>query len=154
LPEPGPEIERKRYQGELNDAQRRRLASTCKYIDRLLLDIEHALHPAASQTLFPRYVVDMDAAHIRALEDQIRRFRLQLLRALAWQHMKPEAPESPVTGLLITNLAFVENAIEELKPHYMRGYGAISGDAEDDLNGIIDELRSMAQGMEEYLRRD
>jgi len=33
MPEPGPQIVRTRERGALNDAQRRRLSVTCKYID-------------------------------------------------------------------------------------------------------------------------
>ena len=42
-----------REPGTLNDAQQRRLIITCKYIDGLLSDIEHALHASESESPFP-----------------------------------------------------------------------------------------------------
>jgi hypothetical protein len=48
MPDAASEIARTRFVGELNDVQRRRLGATCKYIDGLLCDIEHALWPARS----------------------------------------------------------------------------------------------------------
>ncbi|MGD0787367.1 MAG: hypothetical protein ABR898_05235 [Terracidiphilus sp.] len=152
MPETGPQAARTRQPGELNDAQLRRLLITCKYIDSLLCDIEHALHSAASESPFPRYVVDLTPAQTRVIEDHIRGLRSQLLRTLAWQHMKPEAPEIPVSRSVMTDLAFVDIAIEELKPRYLRGCGAVPEDAVDELNGVIRELRSLVQSMDSYVR--
>ena len=152
MPETGPQAARTRQPGELNDAQLRRLLITCKYIDSLLCDIEHALHSAASESPFPRYVVDLTPAQTRVIEDHIRGLRPQLLRTLAWQHMKPEAPEIPVSRSVMTDLAFVDIAIEELKPRYLRGCGAVPEDAVDELNGVIRELRSLVQSMDSYVR--
>ena len=131
---PEPEIPRARERGELNDAQQRRLSVTCKYIDKMLSEIEQALHSAASQSPFPRYVADLAPAQARAIEDHIRRLRAQLLRALAWQHMRPNPPDIPATQVVRTNLAFIDIAIEELKPRYMGGYGTVPQDVVAELN--------------------
>ncbi len=154
MPEPGPEIARTRYPGELNEPQRRRLSITCQYIDKLLSDIEQVLHSTASKSPFPRHLVDITPAQARVIEDHIRRLRSQLLRALEWQHMKPEPPEIPVTRSIKVDLTFIDIAIEELKPSYMRGCGAVPEDAVDELNGVVHELRSLAGGMERYLRQE
>jgi GTP-binding protein EngB required for normal cell division len=143
-----------RESGTLNDAQRRRLNVTCKYIDKLLCDIEQALHSAGSSSPFARYLVDIAPAQTRVIEDHIGRLRSQLLRALDWQHMKPDAPEIPVSRSVITDLAFVDIAIEELRPSYMRGCGEVPEDAVSELNGVVHELRSLVQSMERYLRQD
>jgi GTPase Era involved in 16S rRNA processing len=151
---PEPELPRVRERGELNDAQKRRLNVTCKYIDKLLSDIEQALHSATSQSPFPRYVVDITSAQGRVIEDHIGRLRSQLLRVLDWQHMKPDPPEIPVTRSALTDLAFIDIAIEELRPSYMRGCGAVPEDAASELNGVVHELRSMVESMERYLRQE
>jgi hypothetical protein len=143
-----------RHPGQLNDPQQRRLVITCKYIDNLLSDIEHALHSATSPSPFPRYIVDVTPEQARVLEDHIQRLRAQLLRTLDWQHLKPEPPEIPVTRSIITDLAFVEIAIEELKPRHLRGCGAVPEDAVDELNKVIHELLSQVKGIKSYLRRE
>ena len=97
MPEAASDTTRTRLPGELNDVQRRRLGATCKYIDGLLCDIEHALHSPESESPFPHYVVDVSPAQVRMIEDHIRRLRTQLMRTLDWQHMKPEPPEIPVS---------------------------------------------------------
>jgi hypothetical protein len=143
-----------RHPGQLNEPQQRRLVITCKYIDNLLSDIEHALHSARSPSPFPRYVIDVTPEQARVIEDHIGRLRAQLLRTLDWQHLKPELPEIPVTRSITTDLAFVEIAIEELKPRHLRGCGAVPEDAVDELNKVIHDLLSQVKGMESYLRRE
>jgi GTP-binding protein EngB required for normal cell division len=144
----------KRFSGELNDPQQKRLRITCHYIDKLLSDIEHILHQATSQSPFPRYVVDVAPAQIRVVEDYVRRLRRQLLRALDWQHMKPNPPDIPATRAVLTHLAFIDIAVEELRPSYMRGSGVVPEDAVSELNGVVHELRSLVEGMERYLRQE
>ena len=143
-----------RHPGQLNEPQQRRLVITCKYIDNLLSDIEHALHSATSPSPFPRYIIDVTPEQARVIEDHISRLRSQLLRTLDWQHLKPEPPEIPVTRSITTDLAFVEIAIEELKPRHLRGCGAVPEDAVDELNKVIHELLSQVKGIESYLRRE
>ena len=154
MPDPGPETMETRDQGELNGAQQRRLYVTCSYIDRMLVDIEQVLHETASPSPFPRHVVDITPAQARVLEDHIRRLREQLLRTLAWQQMKPEQPEIPATRSVLTHLEFVDIAVEELKPSYMRGSGAVPAGAVDELTGIVYELRSIVQSMQRYVRQE
>jgi hypothetical protein len=151
---PEPEIVKTRYPGRLNDPQQRRLSITCRYIDQLLCDIEPALHSAASQSPFPRYVVDITPAQTRVIEEHIGLLRSQLLRTLAWQHLEPEPPEIPVTRSVLTDLSFVDIAIEELKPRYLRGCGAVPADAIDELNGMVHELHSLVAEMERYVRQE
>jgi hypothetical protein len=143
-----------RQHGELNEVQRRRPAVTCKYIDGLLCDIEHALHSQEFEPAFPHFAVDVTPAQARMIEDHIGRLRAQLLKALDWQHMKPEPPEIPVSRAVITNLGFVDIAVEELRPRYMRGSGAIPEDAIDGLNQVVDELRNLVHGIEHSIRHE
>ena len=140
--------------GRLNDAQRRRLSITCSYIDKLLCEVEQILHQAASKSPFPQHVIDVTPVQTRVLEDHIRHIREELLRALAWQDITPAPPEIPATRATLTHLAFVDIAIEELKPSYMRGSGVIPDDVAEELNGVVHELRSVCQSMESYLRQE
>ncbi len=144
----------RRFSGELNGPQQNRLRISCQYIDKLLSDVEHILHHAAAQSPFPRYVVDLAPAQVRVIEDYIRRLRRQLLRTLEWQHMKPNSPDIPATRAVLTNLAFIDIAIEELRPGYMRGSGEVPEDAVGELNGVVHELRSLVEGMGRYLRQE
>ena len=152
MPKTGLEIVKTRHPGELNETQQRRLIITCQYIDKMLSEIEQVLHSATSLSPFPRYVVDITPAQARVIEDHIRRLRAQLLRTLDWQQMKPEPPEVEVTRLIATDLAFIDIAIEELKPKHLRGCGAVPADAVDELNTTINDLSSIVKDMESFVR--
>jgi hypothetical protein len=154
MPEPISEAANPRIPGELNAVQKRRLGATCKYIDGLLTDIEHALHAAESESPFPHYVVDVTPAQVRLIEEHIRHLRAQLLWALDWQHMKPEPPDIPVSRSVLTDLSFVDVAVEELRPRHMRGCGPVPEDAVDGLNGIVNELRSMLHNITHSIREE
>jgi hypothetical protein len=141
-----------RAPGELNPVQRRRLGATCKHIDGLLGDIEHALHSSESESPFPHYVVDIAPAQACVIEEHIRCLRAQLLRSLACQHMKPEPPDIRVSRAVLTDLGFVDIAIEELRPHHLRGCGAVAEDAIEGLNEIVDELRNLLHSIRHSIR--
>jgi GTP-binding protein EngB required for normal cell division len=143
-----------RRPGQLNDSQQTRLRITCQYIDKLLSEVEDILQAASSRSPFPRYVVDLNPAQIRLIEDHVRRLRLQLVHTLEWQQMKPLPPEILATHAVLTNLTFVDIAVEELKPHYMRGFGPVPDDAVRELNGVVHELRALITGMERYLKQE
>ncbi len=153
MPERDWKVAKTRHAGELNENQQRRLRISCQYIDKLLSDIEDVLHEATSQSPFPRHVMDVGPAQIRVLEDYIRRIRSQLVHAIGWQNMRPEPPDIPATRSLLSSLAFIDIAIEELKPKYMRGSGAVPEDAVDALNGVVYELHSAVDGMQGYLKQ-
>jgi len=143
-----------RLPGELSDIQKRRLIVTCGYIDRLLGDVEEILDEHSSASLFPHHVRDLTASQTVVLEEHIRHIREQLVQTLAWQHMKPEPPEIPASRAILTHLAFIDIAIEELKPGYMRGSGQVPEDALEGLDGTIRDLRAVVSGMERYIRHE
>ena len=129
----------------LNPSQRQRLLVTCKHIDNLLGDVEATLNAAASKSVFPGYVNDISPLQRKTIEDYIARLRGQLLQVLAGQSMAPVEPRISAAHSIHVNLTFVEIAIAELAPHYMRGYGPVSEEGAADLNGIVGELQSAAR---------
>lgn len=154
MSDPESETGTTRRPGELNEPQQRRLMVTCKYIDGLLSEIEYALHSAASESPFPRYAVDVTPSQAQEIESHIRRLRAELLRVLAWQNLVPEPPDIPVTRSVLTDLSFVDNAIEELKPRYLRGCGPVPPDAVDELSQAIHGLQTLVRDMENYVRHE
>lgn len=135
----------------LNPSQRQRLLITCKHIDRLLADIEETLNAAASKSVFPSYVGDLAPAQQKIIEDSIARIRGQLLQVLAGQSLAPETPSILVSHSIDVGLTFVEIAIAELAPRYMRGYGPVSEQGAADLNGIVGELQSAVKELHRYV---
>ena len=135
----------------LNPSQRQRLLGTCKHIDRLLGDIEETLNAVASKSAFPDYVADITPQQRKTIEEYIAWLRGQLLRVLARQSLAPEEPRISAAHAIHVGLTFIEIAIAELAPHYMRGYGPVSDQGARDLHGVIAELQSTVKELNRYL---
>ncbi len=135
----------------LNPSQRHRLLGTCKHIDRLLGDIEQTLKAVASKSAFPDYVADITPQQRKTIEEYIARLRGQLLQVLARQSLAPEEPRISAAHAIHVGLTFIEIAIAELAPHYMRGYGPVSEQGASDLDVVIAELQSTVQKLHRYL---
>lgn len=137
----------------LNASQRQRLLITCKHIDKLLADIEATLDASSSASVFPSYVADISLIQREMIEDYIARLRTQLLQVLAGQSLAPEPPHISAAHAIHVNLTFIDIAIAELAPHYMRGYGPVSEQGAADLKRIVTELESGVKELTEYMAR-
>jgi GTP-binding protein EngB required for normal cell division len=137
----------------LNSNHERRLSVTCRYIDRLLADMESILNVSSSKLAFPQYIADLTSAQRRVVEDYISRIRAQLIRVLDGQNIERPPADIPVARSLHSTLTFVEIAVEELKPEHMRGYGEIPPHSAVELNGIAGELQGLVRQLDQYLMR-
>jgi len=135
----------------LNPSQRQHLLITCKHIDKLLGDIEETLNAAASKNVFPSYAGDITPLRRKTIEDYIARLRGQLLQVLAGQSLGPEKPRISASHSIHVGLTFVEIAVAELAPHYMRGYGPVSEQGAADLHGVVAELQSAVKELHRYV---
>lgn len=145
-PSPGGEVS-----SPMNSSQKTYLIVSCQHIDNLLGEIEEILQSATSKSPFPRYILDLNPAQIRVVEDYIRRLRTQLVRTLAWQHIDPPEPTIPATRAITTRMAFVDIALDELRPSSMRGSGSLVPEAALQLMGVVRELGALSEGLSSYL---
>ena len=137
-----------------NAAQKLHFRVSCEYMDKMLQEIESILHSAEGASPFSRYQLNLSPAQGRVLEDYIRRFRSQILRALAWQHIELPPPNIPATRAISTHLTFIDIAISELRPSQMRGSGSISETTAAELTGVLKELSSLYENMMIYVKRE
>ncbi|MFB3916347.1 MAG: dynamin family protein [Terriglobales bacterium] len=137
--------------GVLNAFQQRRLRVTLQEADRLLTDIEAILNASASKSPFPKYLADLAPGQRKTIEDHIDRIRARLVRLLEGQGISSEAPSIPASRAITTALEFVEIAVEELAPRYMRGYGEVPPSAAAELNGIVGELSALVRQLQRYV---
>ncbi|MBI3490764.1 MAG: dynamin family protein [Acidobacteria bacterium] len=128
--------------GGLNGNHQRRLIVTCQYIDGLLATIETVLATAGNGSPFGKYADDLLPAQKRVAEDSVRRIRAQMVRLLASHGLEPTPRQVDASHAIRTALAFSDDAVEELKPSYMRGYGDVSAEAAATLNAIAEELQA------------
>lgn len=135
----------------LNASQRHRLLITCKHIDTLLESIEVTLNASASKRVFTSYVDDISPAQRMAIEEYIVRIRERLLRVMAEQSLAPDEPQISAAHSIDVGLSFIEIAIAELAPRYMKGYGPVSERAATDLQRMVVELQSVVKELHRYM---
>ena len=141
-----------RDKSSLNPSQRQRLLITCKHIDQLLGDIEQTLNATASLSVFQNYVADISASQHSAIDDYIAHLRDKIRGVLAGLSLTAEGPHISAAHSIEVGLTFIEVAIEELAPRYMRGYGPVSEDGAADLHAIMTELQSVSKDMHRYVQ--
>lgn len=135
----------------MNEFQARRLAVTCKYIDKVIGETEEILNSAASKAAFPKYLQDITPAQRRTIEDYFARIRAQLARVLDGQGIPRPDAWCPTSRAVYTSLTVIDIAAEELRPPYMRGYGDLSPQLATELEGISGELRGLVARVNQYL---
>jgi hypothetical protein len=135
----------------LNGSQRHRLLITCKHIDTLLESIDETLNASASKRVFTSYIDDITPQQRRTIEEYILRIREQLLRVMAEQALAPDEPQISAAHSIDVGLSFIDIAIAELAPRYMRGYGPVSEEAATDLQRIVVELQSVVRELRSYM---
>ncbi len=135
----------------LSPNHERRMSVTFRHIDKMLGDMENALHISTSKMAFPQYAEDIDPERRAVIEEYIGRIRAHLVQALERQGIARPPADIPVSRSLHTILTFVEIAVEELKPQYMRGYGEIPAGAAAELNNVSGELRDLVRQLNRYL---
>jgi hypothetical protein len=135
----------------LNSNHERRLSVTCRYIDNLLAEMESALNVSTSTLAFPHYAPDLTPAQRRAIAEHIGQIRAQLVRILDGQGIQRPPADIPVSRSLQSHLTFIDIAVEELKPQYMRGYGTVPPAAAQELNGAAGTLQGLVKQLQHYL---
>lgn len=135
----------------LSLAHERRISVTCRYIDKLLDEMESALDVSASRRAFPQYAMDLNNAQRQKIEQYIGSIREHLVRLLDDQAIERPPADIPVSRSLHANLTFMHIAIEELKPQYMRGYGEIPAAPAAELNSATTALQRLIKELDGYL---
>jgi GTP-binding protein EngB required for normal cell division len=138
----------------LNEYQQRHLLVSCQYIDKLLGEVEQIANVPSGETLFPGHISTMTPMQRKVLQDYVSRIRSRLLAVLDSEHLRPPAPYGQDVFSIRMTLTFVDIAIEELRPKYMRGYGAVPEALIPRIEGTVDELRTIVQKLSEYVAED
>lgn len=137
---------------DLNEHHRRRLLVSCQYIDRLLSSIESAIADRTASA-FPKYIQDMSVQERNELRERAANLRAQLLEFLQrWGIATPE-PAISARHSVLTSLSYVDIAVEELKPRYLGGYGAVPSALVPELTGSVEDLQSAVKSTISTIKR-
>jgi GTP-binding protein EngB required for normal cell division len=129
----------------------RYLFSRFHYLDETLGEAVQALEPTDDGRLFKPLIPDATAAQRKILADYLAQLRFALRNFIEAQQLQ-EIPQ-PVSGLwsVRTAVIFAQNAVTELRPAYMRGYGALDADAVAASERLGAELTTLLKRIGDYL---
>jgi GTP-binding protein EngB required for normal cell division len=135
----------------LNEAQQRRLLSSAKYADRLLSDVEAILSASESKTIFPKYRSDLSPSQAKLIRNSLARFRDQLARVMDGLGIVHGGPAFDSLNSIRVTLGFVQVAVQEMAPQYLRGYGELPENVAPQLQGLCAELEGLLQRLDASL---
>jgi hypothetical protein len=135
----------------LNENHLRRAFATCRYTDKLLVAIEAVLGASASDALFNRYEQTLPPDCRVRIVDSIGRLRRSMVDLLARHHLNIPKPSGDPAFAIDSTLMFIDDAVEELRPEHMGGYGALDASAAASLEDVVRELRGPVREMKGLL---
>lgn len=129
----------------------RYLFSRFHYIDETLGEAVQALQPTDDGRLFKPLTLDATPAQRKILADYLAQLRFALRTFIEAQKLQ-DIPRS-VSGLwsVRTAVIFAQNAVTELRPSYMRGYGPMDKDAVATSERLVVELTTLLRRIADYL---
>jgi GTP-binding protein EngB required for normal cell division len=136
----------------LNPLHKQHLLTTFQYVDKLLSDIESVLTSSDSIAPFPTNIDDVQPVQRKLISDYIARIRAQILRAMDSQSMEIPGPRFSALHVIRTTLTFIDIAIEEMRPKYLRGYGEVPPAAAAQMEGLVEELESLIERFQTSIR--
>src|SRR5947209_14783752 len=134
-----------------SEHHQRHVRSTFQYIDKLISEAEHTMADAGSPTPFQRHSDDTTPIQRKVTHDYILRIREAMRRVIEELSIPPSEPHSGAVWAAAINLMYCSISLNELTPERMRGYGPLSPEAADRLDGIRAELDGLVAKLRTYL---
>jgi hypothetical protein len=129
----------------LNANHKRHLLTSAQYVDSLLSEIESILTSAQSKSPFPKYRLDITPTQTKLVQDYLARIRAQFVQVLKSQGLSPPEPAMGARHSIRVTLEFADIAFDECRADAMRGYGQVPASLVPELNGLVDEMRSVVR---------
>jgi GTP-binding protein EngB required for normal cell division len=110
----------------LSENHERGLRASVQYASKLIRDCEEILAASDRPSPLNRYTGGLTPPQRKIVEDYLQRLHQQLLRFLDTAGISPAPARISAVHALHNAMMFVENALEEMRGQYVRGYGAVS----------------------------
>jgi GTP-binding protein EngB required for normal cell division len=134
-----------------SESHQRHVRTTFQYIDKLLSEAEHTMADAGSPSPFRMHSDDTTPIQRKVTHDYILRIREAMRRVMEELSIPPSEPRSGAVWAAAINLMYCSISLSEVTPERMRGYGPLSPEAADRLDGIRAELDGLVTKLRSYL---
>jgi len=140
---------------DLKENHKRSLLIGFRYVDDLLSDIERIMATSMDpQSPFEQYVADIRPAQQKIIAAEIAHIRIVMCRILESKGINVKHPGISAVNAVRTAIHFADIAMEEKRPKYMRGYGALTEKATVELNEIVSDIQELFRQMNSLVMRE
>ena len=137
----------------LTENQRHHILNLLSHIEHEVQDGIRALSDQDPETLFPRYTGFPEPHRITALRRHLERLRAAMRRFMETQALsRSQYAAVDASWGFETRMALARNAVYDLRPGYLRGYGALDADGERDTRALAAELGLLLDDIARELR--
>src|SRR5438128_9316624 len=135
----------------LNDNHVRHVVTTFRYMDDLLSKAEHIMASAGAPSPFKEYADDTTPIQRKVTHDYILGIRETMRRVLEELGISLPTPLSGALWAARGAVTFADIALAEMESGRMRGYGRLSDEAAQKIDGIVAELCGAVDKLGRYL---
>lgn len=136
----------------MNEAQKRRIASTFEHVDELLQSAVSAMKGGTVGSPFNRFIQDSTQEQQNLLEGEIQHIRELMIIAMDRLGIPIPKPAVTATRSVLTDLLFAEVDIEDIQPKRLRSYGALGPEDAKLLSEINSGLAEALTRINERLK--
>ncbi|MCZ7567360.1 MAG: dynamin family protein [Ardenticatenaceae bacterium] len=133
----------------LSENHARRVLATVKYVDELLVQLQHLGRGEIS--VFEGITVDLTPAQAGYVLDTLTAIRQRLLETLERCGVTLPASRQTVTWAMQVMLTMVDISLSEMRPESMRGYGALDTGYAVAIDAAIEDLSRLIARLKKFL---
>ncbi len=131
----------------LNPYQRRRIVTTCEYVDKLLAEAEHILICERPPSPVQGVRADVPPRQIEKVKEACAQLRQAMQQLLSTLGIEQTLAGQSARAIFHTALVFAGIAFEELRPRYLRGYGELPEDVASKIEECVSSMKAMVDRM-------
>jgi hypothetical protein len=132
---------------EFTESQRRNVLNTFRHVDDLLWKVERLLATAGEQSPLQRYENDITSEQRKHYRVLVHRVREAMERILESNDIHEDLAPIKATHAVNSLFLLADVAVEELRPKHLRGYGKLSDNDAQGIEGVVDELQGLLMGV-------
>jgi hypothetical protein len=135
----------------LREPQRRSISITLANIERRLLQLRNELQRPPADGVLARHSEPLPSEQVALIDDLISKIQAKMRTLGDKLDLKPH-PE-PQLRTMLAMLVLANVSIEEIKPRYLRGYGAVDPATVTFLNAELPQLQALVSELIDLLDR-
>lgn len=122
-----------------------------QYVDRELTKLMSMMEYDGPPSPFHQYAEDVTPKQCAVIKKKILSVRAAMQRILELKGIDIRPVRPSKKHEMTTILSFLDISVEELRAKYMKGYGALTNEAAQELDDIADELQEVLKSMKKSL---